>query len=62
MTWPFRKHPDERDHRVTALEEQARVGEISLIHSILELDRKRVDVTKLAEEALRNLHDGARRV
>ena len=37
MTWPFGRKKDERDVRVTSLDEEARTGEISLVDKILEL-------------------------
>lgn len=55
MTWPFGRKKDERDVRVTHLDEEARTGEISLVDKILELDRKRVDLDRLTADALKDL-------
>jgi len=55
MTWPFGRKKDERDVRVTSLDEEARTGEISLVDKILELDRKRIDLDRLTADALKDL-------
>lgn len=55
MTWLFGHKKDERDARVTHLDEEARTGEISLVDKILELDRKRVDLDRLTADALKEL-------
>jgi uncharacterized protein YjiS (DUF1127 family) len=58
MTWPFGRKKEQRYERVTALEEQARAGEIKLVEKVLELDRKRTylrDLNLLTEAALKDL-------
>lgn len=55
MSWPFGHKDIKRDDRVTALEAEARVGEVSLVERIIELDRKRVTLEQLAEAALKDL-------
>jgi uncharacterized protein YjiS (DUF1127 family) len=58
MTWPFGRKKEQRYERVTALEEQARAGEIKLVEKVLELDRKRTylrDLNQLTEAALKDL-------
>ncbi len=63
MKWPFSSHHkhEARDARVTALDEEARANEISLVRKIVELDRRRHDLNQLTEAALRELRDGAQR-
>lgn len=61
MTWPFSRKKDERDEHVTRLDEEARVGERSLVERIIELDRKRIDLDRLTADALREL-GGSHRV
>jgi hypothetical protein len=61
MKWPFDHHKTKRDERVTSLDAQARTGEVKLVEKVLELDRRRHYLDRLAEETLNDL-GGSHRV